>query len=46
MEILDPTLHDKTTWDRMTRKRAIDPMVLSYLLGDAMSEPGDEAEQG
>ena len=38
-EILDPGLVDKKTWYRETWKRAVDPMVISYLLHDAMVDP-------
>jgi hypothetical protein len=36
-EVLDPGLANRI-WDRETWKRASDPMVLSYLLRDAMGE--------
>ncbi len=39
-EILDPALVDKKTWDRQTWKRAVDPMVISYLLQDSVMDPG------
>jgi hypothetical protein len=38
-EILDPGLKDKNTWDSDTWKRAVDPMVLSYLLHDSVTVP-------
>ena len=38
-EVLDPGLVDKKIWDRETWKRAVDPMVISYLLHDAMVKP-------